>query len=201
MSFDTGYRGVVGGYVQNNYTDQPGVGIPGMIAFASDLDNVDAVYVGETDGLAAGKGIIYTDVSDDISLQRPNEAAYLPTSSSLAKDFKGITAFDENMQTDENGNPGFAQGRMIRVGKGGRAGCRIYVKANEDINHGSDTVNWVIVAGTNGLYEVGEFSPHPLGGTAENGTSVPLAGIATWITSASAGETAIIELALNKYEP
>ena len=191
--FTNGYRGEVGGAVQTTYSDQPGVAAPGMIAFASDITYEDAIYIGEDDGIAAGKGVIFTPVSDDISLQRPNEAAYLPTTGLTVADFAGILIFDETMQSDENGVPGYAQGRMGRIAKPIRAGARIYVKAVEAIDPATSVVHWVVVAGTDGLYEAGEFAPAALAGSAAAGYSTTLASIAKWVTKAAAGDVAIIE--------
>lgn len=187
-----GFRGTVGGAVQTAYTDQPGVAVPGQIAFASDLNQCDAHIVGETNGLAAGRGIKLTAISDDISLQRPNSAAFLPGDDDTKAAFAGVVVFDEAMQSDENAVNGWAKGRVARIVKPGRAGGRIYVLAKEDIAV-TDTVNWVTIAGTDGLYAKGEFSPDALAGDAEFGTSVALDN-ARWIAGAAAGGVAILEL-------
>lgn len=194
MPFQNGYRGTVGGAVQTAYTDQPGIAVAGQIAFASDLTNHDALFVGETDGIAAGLGVRLTAITDDISLQRPNLQALLPAATSANTAFAGIVVFDESMQSDENGQPGWAKGRVARVVKPGRAGARIYVKAKEAIDPAAATVNWVTIAGTDGLYALGEFAPAALAGNAVAGTSVALTAVARWVTSAAAGEFAIIEL-------
>ena len=191
MSFATGYRGVVGGSVQSAYTDQPGVGVPGMVAFASDNMLKDAVVIGEANGIAAGRGVRLTAVSDDISLQRPNLQALLPAAGSNEAAFAGILLFDEAMQSDENGVPGWADGRMGRIAKNNRAGGRIYVKAVEAVTL-TDTVNWVTIAPVDASYAIGEFSPSALGGTTF-GTSVAIS-TARWVSEADAGGVAIIEL-------
>jgi hypothetical protein len=164
-----------------------------MVAFASDLNQYDAFYIGEADGIAAGRGVVLAPVTDDISFQKPNEAAYLPAAGAVAADFAGILAFDEAMQSDENGVPGWAKGRMGRVIRPIRAGGRVYVKVVEAVDHTADTVNLVIVAGTDELYEAGQFAPAALAGTALAGTSIALSN-ARWVTSAAAGGLAIIEL-------
>ena len=192
MGFSSGYRGTAGGAVQTAYTDQPGIAVPGQIAFASDLNNVDALYVGETNGVAAGVGVAATNLTDDISLQRPNQAVGLPADAATKAAFVGIVVFDESMQSNVNGVPGYAKGRIARIAKPGRAGARIYVKAVEAIDHTTDTVNWVTVAPADASYAKGEFSPAALGGGAA-GTSVALDN-ARWVTSAAAGEVAILEL-------
>ena len=196
--FKTGYRGQISGSVQDTYADQPGVAAPGMLAFASDLNNVDAIFIGETLGIAAGKGVMFTPITDvatsDITLQRPNEAAFLPTTGKTVADFAGILCFDETMQSDENGVPGYAEGRVGRIVKKSRAGGRIYVKAVEAVDPATSTVNWVVVAGSDGLYEAGEFAPAALAGSSVPGYSTDLSSVAKWITKAAAGDIAIIEL-------
>lgn len=194
MSFASGYRGTVNGAVQTTYPDQPGVGIAGQIAFASDLNNIDAMFIGESNGIAAGKGVKPSAVSDDYSLQRPHDEVILPGSGDDVGDFAGILVFDESMQSDENGVPGLAHGRVGRIAKPGRAGARIYVKAVEAIDPATSTVNWVVVGGTDGLYEAGEFAPAALAGSAAAGYSTSLATVARWVTKAAAGGLAIIEL-------
>ncbi len=192
MPFSTGFRGHIGGSVQANYTDQPGVGVPGMLAFASDINLSDAVYIGEEDGIAAGRGVIFNPVNNDISLQRPNVSASLPDDTTIVADFKGIVVFDEQMQSDSVGTPGWAQGRMGRILRNDRAGGRIYVSAREDITI-DDTVNLVIIAGTDELYKVGEFAPVALNQTLANGTSIEIPN-AKWVSGAVANDIAMIEL-------
>jgi hypothetical protein len=191
--FINGYRGEIGGAVQTTYSDQPGVAVPGMIAFASDLSNVDALLISETDGIAAGKGVKAVAIDDDISLQRPNVSVLLPTTGNTVADFVGVLCFDETMQSDEDGVPGYAAGRLGRILKNARAGGRIYVKAVEAIDPATSVVHWVVVAGSDGLYEAGEFAPAALAGSASAGYSTTLASIAKWVTKAEAGDVAIIE--------
>lgn len=193
MSFSTGFRGNVGGSVQANYTDQPGVGVPGMLAFASDINLADAVYIGEADGIAAGRGVIFNNVVDAISLQRPNVSANLPDAGSVLADFAGIVVFDEQMQSNSDGVPGWAQGRMGRVLRNNRNGGRIYVDAREAIILGTSTVNLVTVGGTDEIYVPGQFAPDALANNAAEGTSIVI-GNARWVTSAVAGEIAMLEL-------
>jgi len=193
MAFGTGYRGAVNGSVQSSYTDQPGVAIAGMLAFASDINNCDAIFIGETNGIAAGKGVRLVKGNEGFGFQRPNGVAFLPESDEAATEFGGIVVFDEAMQSDENGIPGWAKGRVARLLRPGRAGGRVYVKAIAAVDVDTATVNWVIKAGTDGKYEAGEFTPAALAGTAAAGYSVALTN-AKWVTDAAAGDLAMIEL-------
>jgi len=193
MAFQNGFRGTTGGAVQTAYTDQPGIAVAGQLAFASDLNYCDALYIGQADGIAAGIGVKLTAVADDISFQRPNLQALLPGDADANTTFGGILVFDESMQSDENGVPGLAKGRIGRIAKPGRAGARIYVKCPTAVDHTADTVNWVTIAPADASRAKGEFCPAALGGGAA-GTSVDVSGVARWISSAAAGEVAIVEL-------
>ena len=192
MSFGTGFRGTSGGAVQTSYTDQPGQAVDGMLMFSSDINLCDAVYVGETNGIAAGRGVKVAAGSDTISLQRPNLVASLPESGDTAAALIGIVVFDEQMQSDANGIPGVGYERMAMLLRSSRVGGRIYVKCPEAVTVGSSTVNWVTVAGTDGLYEAGQFAPAALAGTSAAGTSVAIS-TATWIQGCSAGGYGAIE--------
>jgi len=196
MSFASGYRGNVLGSVQTTYSDQPGVALPGMLAFASDDNFMDAMFIGETLGIEAGKGIQAIIADEGLGFNRPGLAAYLPNGGESAAEMYGIVVFDQAMQSqeDSDGNPinGWAKGRVARVLRPGRAGGRIYVKAKDDIVPGTSTVNWVTTAGSDGIYEAGEFAPGVLNsGTV--GTTVAITN-AKWVSAAAAGEVAILEL-------
>lgn len=177
MSFATGYRGEVGGSVQKGgYTDQPGEGVPGMLAFSSDINMVDAVYIGESEGVAAGRGVIFEDVDDLVSLQRPNVSALLPTGVTTADEFKGIVVFDERMNSNADGVPGWAQGRVGRILLNKRSGGRIYVNCPETVAI-DDLVYLQRV--TDDAYEVGEFRPS-IPTTPADAIEIPNA---KWVTS------------------
>ena len=193
MPFSNGYRGQVGGAVQTTYTDQPGQGMPGMLAFASDLSQQDAFYIGEADGIQAGAGCILTAVTDAISGQAPNEALALPDNSALTlADFGGVLLFDEHCQSDELGRPGWAQGRIGRALRNVRAGGRVYVKVQDAVDATTDDVYWCTKAGTDGTYKGGEFLPAALAGSALAGYTVKMTN-AKWVTSCAAGGLAIVE--------
>lgn len=192
MPFANGFRGTVGGAVQTAYTDQPGVAVAGQLAFASDLNYCDALYVGETNGVAAGLGVKVTELTDAISLQRPNQAVSLPAATDVAAAFAGIVVFDESMQSDENGVPGWAKGRIARIAKPGRAGARIYVKAVDAVAVG-DPVEWVVKAGTDPILPVGAFASAVHDGQGTNPLTVTLSN-ARWVTPAASGELALLEL-------
>ena len=191
MSFANGYRGTSMGAVQTTYDDQPGVAVPGMLAFASDINMCDAVFIGETNGIAAGVGVQFIIGDEGLGFQRPAVLAYLPNGGEAAAELAGIVVFDEAMQSDTNGIPGWAKGRVARIVRPGRAGGRVYVKAVEEVVAGTSTVNWVITVGSDAKYALGEFAP----GVLNSGTVGKTVAIsnAKWITSAEAGGVAMLE--------
>jgi|GEM_PF-1709854 len=192
MGFSSGYRGIQGGSVQTAYTDQPGVGVPGMLPYASDNVLMDNMLVNEANGIAAGRGVVRIPGTADIgNLQRPHSTIKLPDASTIAGDFVGIVLFDEAMQSDSNGVPGWADGRNARVLRPHRAGGRVYVKAKQAIAL-MDAVYMVTIAPTDASYAAGEFCTSSLGGGSA-GTSVHLTN-ARWETAADSGDVAIMEL-------
>jgi hypothetical protein len=192
-TFGTGFRGTVQGAIQTVVYDQPGQGVPGMLPFASDNDLVDS-YLANGD-LPAGCGIVLGFNSNTAEqFQQPGQLAALPAANNLTiADFAGIVVFDENMQSNADGVPGWANGRVARVVRPGRAGGRVYVKAIDAIDRTTATVNWVVQGGTDGKYAAGEFAPAALAGNATVGYSVAIT-TAKFISSAAVGSVAIIEL-------
>lgn len=193
MAFN-GFRGTAGGSVQTTYTDQPGVASAGMLAFASEeaLALIDSYIVGEANGIAAGRGVVLTQVATPNigNLQAPNQTANLPSAGNTVTDFAGIAVWDATMQSDSNGVPGYNQGRLLRVMRKGRSGGRIYVKVMDTIAV-TDTVYLVTVASTDGNYQPGDFT----NGTPAGATTATLATVAKWITPAT-GTTAAPAVAM-----
>lgn len=189
MSFSNGYRGTVGGSVQANYTDQPGVAIAGMLAYASDINLCDSMLVNETGGIAAGKGVYMSDATSVTGdLQRPNEVARLPvTGDTTLTSFLGFTVFEESMQSDENGVPGTADGRTVRVLRPNRVGGRIYVYAKAAVTKGG-TIHLCTAA--SGSYVAGDLVPSDL--TA--GYSVDISSLCRWTQTTTAAGLVIVEL-------
>ena len=190
----TGYRGSVNGSIQTTYQDQPGVGVPGMLMYAPEAgDKIDSIFVGETNGVGAGKGVQLVRNAESVTnFQTPNVLAYLPDGDESAAEFGGIVVWQETMQTDSSGNNIYAAGRVARILKPGAVGGPIYVAAKDEVIPGTSTVNWVIAAGSDGKYEVGDFAPGVLNsGTV--GTTVALTN-AAWVTAGDVDGIAGIEL-------
>lgn len=189
MSFATGFRGTAQGSVQSNYTDQPGVAVPGMVAFASDLNMIDAYFVGDDNGIGCGLGVkLAQNTAAAYNLQAPDQAAFLPADAGeTVASFAGVLVFDESAQCDESGIPGYPKGRVARVLRPGRSGGRIWVKTPA-AGVITDKVWWTIAASAG--HALGEFTAADLG----NGDSVDLSTVAKWVTPAVAGGLAMIEL-------
>ena len=193
MSMATGFRGVVGGSVQSTYTDQPGAGVAGMVAYASDNSLIDAIVVGEVDGISAGRGVKYTAATvgaTAVGMQTPSVLAFLCASGDDVGDFAGVVVFDENMQTDENGVPGWAQGRVARIMRPGRSGGRFWA-ATRAAGVVSDKVYLVTDVGTQNVYKAGDFAAVS---SSSDATFADLSTVAKWVTAPVSGGVAIIEL-------
>lgn len=192
-TFGTGFRGTVQGAIQTTVKDQPGQGVPGMLPFAGDNDLIDS-YVTGSDVFAGGGVQLVANSGGLAQFQLPGQLAQMPNASNLTiADFGGVVVFDENMQSNANGENGWAEGRVARVLRPGRAGGRIFVKAVEAVDKAAATVNWVTQGGTDGKYAAGEFAPAPLAGSAAAGYSVAIT-TAKVISSAAAGGVFAIEL-------
>ena len=206
-NFASGYYGLAGGAVQATYDDQPGVGVPGELAYASDINLCDALYVGDANGIAAGMGVKRVAITDAVSLQTPLDAIYLPGNTWSAfgvngsaggetiANFAGIVVFDETMQSDSSGRPGWDTGRMAMVARPQRGGARPYVYCREAMTKGNN-LWWVTIGGTaasGAVYNAGEFADHaPAGGV----TSVEIT-TAFLVTSGIAGGVAMVEFPLS----
>ena len=197
MTMASGFRGTVNGSVQANYTDQPGRAVPGMLAFASDINFCDSILIAETNGVRAGRGVVMAqNTASATNFQTPDVSASLPTSALTTEAAflatGGVLVFEENMQSDEYGYPGFAAGRIGRILRLNRVKGRISVLASQAVVVGTSSVHLVTVAGSDGLYSPGQFVSAALAGDATHGYSVAITS-AKWVSAASAGGVACIE--------
>lgn len=193
MAFTSGFRGTVGGSVQSNYTDQPGRAVAGMMAFASEeaIALLDSMIIMETNGIAAGRGVKFTQLTEaGYNLQVPNAGAYLPATGDDVADFAGILVFDETMQSDENGVPGYAKGRVGRILRKGRSGGRVWIKVQETVAV-TDTLYLVTVKSTDEAFQPGDFAVS----TPTGATVTDISTVAKIITPAT-GTTAAPALCL-----
>jgi len=175
----TGYRGAVGGSIQTNYTDQPGRGVPGMMAYVSEegIANIMSVVVDSANGVYAGRGVIKTWITPGTGdLNTPALSVGPPASGSAIADFAGTVLFDEGMQSDTAGLNGWADGKYARILRPKRQGGTVMVKVFDTIAV-TDTVYMCTVADTAGVYAPGDFTNQ---NTASGGTFISLATIATW---------------------
>lgn len=190
---DFGFRGTYHGAVQTKVTDQPNVGVPGSLAYASDYAEVFAYEVGEEGGILCGAAVkLVQKTESSTNLQRPNQAIFLPEGDETEADFGGIALFEQTAQTTTAGLPGFEAGRYMRVLRPKRAGGNVYVKVKEAVEAG-DKVFWCIAEDTFGgvTLEPGDLINDITGRVA--GSFVELTK-AEFATSAAAGGLAIVEL-------
>lgn len=190
MGIFNGFRGIVGGSVQSSYTDQPGRGVPGMIAFASEqaVANIDSIFIGGTDGIHAGRGVCYeAQAVAAYNMQTPPVNAILPVAGNTVADFRGILVFDETMQSDASGIPGYNPGRVGRILRKGKSGGRIHVRVMDTIDPSDDIVYMCTVASTDGAYQPGDFTNQ---NTAAGGTFTSLDTVAKWVIPATGTLTA-----------
>ena len=189
-----GFYGTKNGSAQTTYTDQPGVAIPGKLAFASDINLCDSFPVSDANGVAAGRGVKAAAITDLTNPQALNESILLPVGSETVANFLGVVVFDQTMGSDfTTGAPGWNVGRIANVLKFNRVGGRIWVYAREAVTAGSSTVNWITTPGTvtsGAVYLAGEFSPAVAAGGTAASTAITTA---KWITSAIAGGVAMLE--------
>lgn len=190
--FANGFRGTAGGAVQTTYSDQPAGAVAGMLAFASENSLIDAIYVGETNGVRAGAAVKLEAVTDAVSGQVPNSAIHLPEADDAATVFAGIVLFDEAMQSDENGVPGWAAGRMARLLRHGRAGGRVWVAVKDAIVI-TNGVFMVTTADNAGTYALGDLTDVDLGGGAA-GVAEDISAYARWVVGTSGAGLALLEL-------
>ena len=190
MSFD-GFAGTRMGAVQTTYRDQPGVALAGQLAFASDINKCDSIFIGETEGIAAGRGVRMLSGNDGLNFQNPPELAYLPEGDEAVAEFGGIVVFEQTMRSSSTGVNGWNKydvAKILRPGVGGR----IWVPVKDSIVPGTSTVNWVIIVDQAGKYELGEFCPTALA-TGAAGTSVALTNC-KWITRVTTSGLAMMEI-------
>ena len=208
--FNRGYYGIAGGAVQAAYDDQPGIAVPGELAYASDLNMCDALVVGDANGVPAGYGVKRVSITADdaVSMQTPLDALFLPGNTvgtawgvngaaggETIASFAGIVVFDETMQSNSSGQPGWDTGRMAMVVRPHRSGGRVWIYCLEAMTKGNN-IWWVTAGGTaasGAVYTAGMFADHnPAGGV----TAVQIT-TAFLITSGIAGGVALVEFPLS----
>lgn len=125
------YQGKKMGFVQQNYYDQMATALDGDLAYASDINLVDAAIVAmpalqEDRLLQAGRAVIarYSDTAP-----RPGATSMLvmpPTAATTPADIYGITVRNEQMETDAQGRNGWGDGRACNVLRKDRVGGRVW---------------------------------------------------------------------------
>lgn len=157
------------GFAQSQYFDQQATAIPGLLAYASDINLVDSAFVGAVDpiyGLLAGTGIMInpTTVSNRPGINY--DVAVPPTVTATDADFAGVVVRNQWMDTNPNGDACIYPDRMCNYARRGRAGSRIWVRLEAGTSTFGAPVYWIVrdTAGTGKT--IGSFSAEPITGTA-----------------------------------
>ena len=183
------YHGTKFGFVQSAVYDQMGVSLEGRLANASDINLCDAVSVGETNGIGVGLGVVVSALSGAIKPGINALELKLPTGTSTAADFAGILVRTDTGRTDADGNNYMGNKEIGTLLRSNRVGGRIWIKAQDAVTAGSP-LHWVIADTASSGKKIGGFV-----GTAVANDTVELKGVKV-LTSASAGELALIELGI-----
>lgn len=182
------YQGTKFGFVQSAVYDQMGISQEGRLANASDINLCDGYSVGETDGIGVGLGVIFSSIT---GVKKPginDIECKLPTTGKALADFKGIVIKTDTCRTDETGRNYMAEDEIATVLRTERVGGRIWVKAQEALTAGG-AIYWIIADTTSHGLTVGGFT-----GTAHSSDTVAVTTKLKVLTTASAGELALVEV-------
>lgn len=161
------YTGSNNGFMQATYVDQQGTALPGDLAYASDVDLIDACVV---------------------SMPAGSEGDLLPVGAdTTAAQLYGVTVRNQQCRTDGNNVSGWGDGDVCNVMRTARVGGRIWVTAGNAAT--ANTAAHLVVKDTtsHGL-PVGSFV-----GTEITGDTVALTNV-QWVTAASAGSLGLLEI-------
>ena len=128
------YTGSNNGFMQAAYVDQQGTALPGDLAYASDVDLIDACVVSmpagsEGDLLPVGVGVVGA-YSADASRPGMTSVKVSPVGAdTTAAQLYGVTVRNQQCRTDENNVSGWGDGDVCNVMRTARVGGRIWVTA------------------------------------------------------------------------
>lgn len=186
------YTGSNNGFMQTAYVDQQGTALPGDLAYASDVDLIDACVVSmpagsEGDLLPVGVGVVGA-YNADASRPGMTSVKVSPVGAdTTAAQLYGVTVRNQQCRTDENNVSGWGDGDVCNVMRTARVGGRIWVTAGNAAT--ANTAAHLVVKDTtsHGL-PVGSFV-----GTEITGDTVALTNV-QWVTAASAGSLGLLEI-------
>ena len=184
------YTGSNNGFMQAAYVDQQGTALPGDLAYASDVDLIDACVVSmpagsEGDLLPVGVGVVGA-YSADASRPGMTSVKVSPVGAdTTAAQLYGVTVRNQQCRTDGNNVSGWGDGDVCNVMRTARVGGRIWVTAGNAAT--ANTAAHLVVKDTtsHGL-PVGSFV-----GTEITGDTVALTNV-QWVTAASAGSLGLL---------
>ena len=128
------YTGSNNGFMQAAYVDQQGTALPGDLAYASDVDLIDACVVSMPAGsernlLPVGVGVVGA-YSADASRPGMTSVKVSPVGAdTTAAQLYGVTVRNQQCRTDENNVSGWGDGDVCNVMRTARVGGRIWVTA------------------------------------------------------------------------
>lgn len=125
------YMGQKMGFVQTNYYDQMATALDGDLAYASDINLVDAAVVDmpalqQDRLLQAGRAVIARYSENAPRPGATSMAVMPPNAATTAQDIYAITIRNEQMETDAQGRNGWGNGRVCNVLRKDRVGGRVW---------------------------------------------------------------------------
>ena len=173
------YTGSNNGFMQAAYVDQQGTALPGDLAYASDVDLIDACVVSMPAGsernlLPVGVGVVGA-YSADASRPGMTSVKVSPVGAdTTAAQLYGVTVRNQQCRTDENNVSGWGGGRIwVTAGNAATANTAAHLVVKDTTSHG---------------LPVGSFV-----GTEITGDTVALTNV-QWVTAASAGSLGLLEI-------
>lgn len=121
------YTGSNNGFMQAAYVDQQGTALPGDLAYASDVDLIDACVVSMPAGsernlLPVGVGVVGA-YSADASRPGMTSVKVSPVGAdTTAAQLYGVTVRNQQCRTDENNVSGWGDGDVCNVMRTARVG-------------------------------------------------------------------------------
>lgn len=183
----SGFRGVIQGSVQTDYTDHPSRGFPGQIATQGDPSLVDGYPVSAAGVIGVGIGVVRdTLLTIPVGIYADRPAPFsiaLPTDTSVVADFVGIVVRDSAQENDDEGVPIWSPENMAPVMRQGR----IFVFASVAIAAGEPVFMYRQDTTTHGN-PIGSFT-----NAAAGIDTIELTNI-RWYDSTAANSIAIIEI-------
>lgn len=186
------YTGSNNGFMQSAYVDQQGTALPGDLAYASDVDLIDACVVSmpagsEGDLLPVGVGVVGA-YSADASRPGMTSTKVSPVGAdATAVTLYGVTVRNQQCRTDGNKVSGWGDGDVCGIMRTKRVGGRIWVTAGNAAT-ANTAAHLVIKDTTSHGLPIGSFV-----GSEITGDTVALTTV-QWATTTAAGSVGLLEI-------